>query len=52
MEDSDKRALRALECECGQAATVPKQSYYVNGERHVGPHKRFYRRWLHELKKQ
>lgn len=52
LEDRDKRALRALECECGQAATVPKQSYYVNGERHVGPHKRFYRRWLHELKKQ
>lgn len=52
MEQRDKRALSALERTCGQAATVPTCSYYVNGERHLGPAKRFYHRWLHELKKQ
>lgn len=52
MEDKDKRALCALDRTCGQAATAPKQSYYVNGERRLGPHRRFYHRWLHELKKQ
>lgn len=52
LEDRDKRALCALECKCGQAATVPTCSYYVNGERRTGPAGRFYHRWLHELKKQ
>jgi hypothetical protein len=52
MEQCDRRALRALEQELKQPVQSVQRSYYVNGERHLGPHQRYYHRWLHELKKQ
>ncbi len=52
IEQRDKRALCALQQQCSTAPIQPKQSYYISGERHIGPSMRYYHRWLHELKKQ
>jgi hypothetical protein len=52
MNQRDERALCALEQKLQQPVHNVQRSYYVNGERHTGPHQRYYYRWLHELKKQ
>lgn len=52
MEQCDKRAVCALEQRLQHTVGEVRRSYYINGERHTGPHQRYYHRWLHELKKQ
>lgn len=52
MNQRDTRALCALEQRLQQSVGDVRRSYYINGERHIGPHQRYFYRWLHELKKQ